>query len=208
MKQKKPTVKRTVTTLLMLMAICLSSFAQKIAISGKVVDTNGEELIGASVFVKGNTATGTVSDLSGEFKLNVPSENSTVVVSYVGMVTKEFKVGKKRQFNVALAEDNQLQEVVVVGYGQQKKASVVGAITQTTGEVLERAAGERSDLVFIFLCVVVAGNPVCRVVVCHSKLCVLLLYHEIVQFLLLRELISESHTVVIHAEAYFYVAFR
>ena len=87
MKQKKPTVKRTVTTLLMLMAICLSSFAQKIAISGKVVDTNGEELIGASVFVKGNTATGTVSDLSGEFKLNVPSENSTVVVSYVGMVT-------------------------------------------------------------------------------------------------------------------------
>ena len=141
MKQKKPTVKRTVTTLLMLMAICLSSFAQKIAISGKVVDTNGEELIGASVFVKGNTAIGTVSDLSGEFKLNVPSENSTVVVSYVGMVTKEFKVGKKRQFNVALAEDNQLQEVVVVGYGQQKKASVVGAITQTTGEVLERAAG-------------------------------------------------------------------
>ena len=91
MKQKKPTVKRTVTTLLMLMAICLSSFAQKIAISGKVVDTNGEELIGASVFVKGNTATGTVSDLSGEFKLNVPSENSTGVVSYVGMVTKEFK---------------------------------------------------------------------------------------------------------------------
>ena len=141
MKQKKPTVKRTVTTLLMLMAICLSSFAQKIAISGKVVDTNGEELIGASVFVKGNTATGTVSDLSGEFKLNVPSENSTIVVSYVGMVSKEFKVGKKRQFNVALAEDNQLQEVVVVGYGQQKKASVVGAITQTTGEVLERAAG-------------------------------------------------------------------
>ena len=141
MKQKKPTVKRTVTTLLMLMAICLGAFAQKIAISGKVVDTNGEELIGASVFVKGNTATGTVSDLSGEFKLNVPSENSTVVVSYVGMVSKEFKVGKKRQFNVTLAEDNQLQEVVVVGYGQQKKASVVGAITQTTGEVLERAAG-------------------------------------------------------------------
>ena len=141
MKQKKPTVKRTVTTLLMLMAICLSTFAQKIAISGKVVDTNGEELIGASVFVKGNTAMGTVSDLSGDFKLNVPSESSTIVVSYVGMVSKEIKVGKKRVFNVALAEDNQLQEVVVVGYGQQKKASVVGAITQTTGKVLERAAG-------------------------------------------------------------------
>ena len=141
MKQKKPTVKRTVTTLLMLMAICLGSFAQNIAISGKVMDSAGEELIGASVFVKGNTAIGTVSDLSGEFKLNVPSESSTIVVSYVGMVSKEIKVGKKRVFNVALAEDNQLQEVVVVGYGQQKKASVVGAITQTTGKVLERAAG-------------------------------------------------------------------
>ncbi len=141
MKQKKPTVKRTVTTLLMLMAICLGSFAQKIAISGKVMDSAGEELIGASVFVKGNTAIGAVTDLSGEFKLNVPSENTTIVVSYVGMVTKEFKVGKKRVFNVVLAEDNQLQEVVVVGYGQQKKASVVGAITQTTGKVLERAAG-------------------------------------------------------------------
>lgn len=141
MKQKRPTVKRTVATLLMLMAICLGSFAQKIAISGKVMDSAGEELIGASVFVKGNTAIGTVSDLSGDFKLNVPSESSTIVVSYVGMVSKEIKVGKKRVFNVALAEDNQLQEVVVVGYGQQKKASVVGAITQTTGKVLERAAG-------------------------------------------------------------------
>lgn len=141
MKQKKPTVKRTVATLLMLMAICLGSFAQKIAISGKVMDSAGEELIGASVFVKGNTAIGTVSDLSGDFKLNVPSEGSTIVVSYVGMVSKEFKVGKKRVFNVTLAEDNQLNEIVVVGYGQQKKASVVGSITQTSGKVLERAGG-------------------------------------------------------------------
>lgn len=144
MKQKRPTVKRTVTTLLMLMAFCLGTFAQKIAISGIVKDAAGEELIGASVFVKGNTAIGAVTDLSGEFKLNVPSENTTIVVSYVGMVTKEFKVGKKRVFNVVLAEDNQLQEVVVVGYGQQKKASVVGAITQTSGKVLERAGGVSS----------------------------------------------------------------
>ena len=57
------------------------------------------------------------------------------------MVTKEVKVGKKRVFNITLSEDNQLNEVVVVGYGQQKKASVVGAITQTTGKVLERAGG-------------------------------------------------------------------
>ena len=57
------------------------------------------------------------------------------------MNTKELKVGKQRTFNVVLSDNTQLTEVIVVGYGQQKKASVVGAITQTTGEVLERAAG-------------------------------------------------------------------
>ena len=143
MRQKQPTIRRTVALLLMLFAMCIGASAQQkgIQISGKLTDAAGEELIGASVFVKGNTANGTVSDLSGDFKLTVPSENSVVVFSYVGMVNKEMKVGKNRVFNVTLIEDNQLTEIVVVGYGQQKKASVVGAITQTTGKVLERAAG-------------------------------------------------------------------
>ena len=57
------------------------------------------------------------------------------------MKTKEVKIGKKREFKLTLEDDNAIGEVVVVGYGQQKKASVVGSITQTTGEVLERAAG-------------------------------------------------------------------
>ena len=142
MRQQQPTMRRTVALFLLLFSMCIGAFAQKgIEISGKLTDTAGEELIGASVFVKGNTANGTVSDLSGDFKLTVPSENSVVVFSYVGMVTKEVKVGKKRVFNITLSEDNQLNEVIVVGYGQQKKASVVGAITQTTGKVLERAGG-------------------------------------------------------------------
>ena len=91
--------------------------------------------------IKGNTSVGTVTDFDGNFALSVPSESSTIVVSYVGMNTKEQKVGKQRTFNVTLTDNTQLSEVVVVGFGQQKKASVVGAITQTTGEVLERAAG-------------------------------------------------------------------
>jgi TonB-linked SusC/RagA family outer membrane protein len=82
-----------------------------------------------------------VTDFDGNFQLKVPSESSVLVISYVGMTTKEFKIGKQRNFKVTLQDDTQLEEVVVVGYGQQKKASVVGAITQTTGEVLERAAG-------------------------------------------------------------------
>ena len=143
MRQKQPTIRRTVALFLLLFAMCIGASAQSkgIEISGKLTDAAGEELIGASVFVKGNTAIGTVSDLSGGFKLTVPSENSVIVFSYVGMVSKEVKVGKKRVFNVSLAEDNQLTEVVVVGYGQQKKASVVGSITQTTGKVLERTGG-------------------------------------------------------------------
>ena len=91
--------------------------------------------------IKGNTSVGTVTDFDGNFALSVPSESSTIVISYVGMNTKEQKVGKQRTFNVTLTDNTQLSEVVVVGFGQQKKASVVGAITQTTGEVLERAAG-------------------------------------------------------------------
>ena len=142
MRQMQPTNKRIVTVLIMLLTMCLGSFAQNgVKISGTLSDSSGERLIGASIFVKGNTAIGTVSDLNGDFHLTVPSENCVVVFSYVGMVSKEAKVGEKRVFNITLTEDNQLSEVIVVGYGQQKKASVVGAITQTTGEVLERTGG-------------------------------------------------------------------
>lgn len=133
---------KTFATLLLMMVMCVGALAQSnITVTGTVKDSNGEELIGASVVVKGNTSLGTVTDFNGNFKLSVPSENSVIVVSYVGMVTEQFKVGAKRSFNVTLSENNQLSEVVVVGYGQQKKASVVGAITQTTGQVLERTGG-------------------------------------------------------------------
>ena len=133
---------KTFATLLLMMVMCVGALAQSnITITGTVKDSNGEELIGASVVVKGNTSLGTVTDFNGNFQLSVPSENSVIVVSYVGMVTEQFKVEAKRSFNVTLSENNQLSEVVVVGYGQQKKASVVGAITQTTGQVLERTGG-------------------------------------------------------------------
>lgn len=129
---------------LMLIAFSLHLQAQSgggITVKGTVIDANSEPLIGASVVVKGNTSQGTVTDFDGNFTLNVPSEATTLVVSYVGMTSREVKVGKQRMFNITLSEDTELEEVIVVGYGQQKKASVVGAITQTTGAVLERAAG-------------------------------------------------------------------
>jgi len=142
MKQLTSLLKRAVPALLLLLGCVQMTFAQSdIQVRGTVVDGTGEPLIGASVVLKGNAGQGTITDFDGNFQLKVPSEQSVLVVSYVGMTTKEVKVGKQRNFKVSLAEDTQLEEVVVVGYGQQKKASVVGAITQTTGEVLERSAG-------------------------------------------------------------------
>ena len=107
-----------------------------------VVDTNGETVIGASVVLKSDKTQGTITDLDGNFSLKLPSRESTLVISYVGMTTQEVKATVGQTLHIVLEEDNaQLEEVIVVGYGQQKKASVVGAITQTTGKTLERAAG-------------------------------------------------------------------
>lgn len=134
--------KRAVPTLLMLLLVPLAMWAQGgIKVRGTVADEGGDPLIGATVLVKGIAGHGTVTDIDGNFEIGVPSEQSVLVFSYVGMTTKEVRVGKQRTLKVSLDEENTLDEVVVVGYGQQKKASVVGAITQTTGEVLERAAG-------------------------------------------------------------------
>ena len=142
MKNLKQLIRQTVTVIFMLMAFSTTLCAQNnITVTGTVSDASDEPLIGASVVVKGQTSLGTVTDFDGNFTLKVPSESTVLVVSYVGMTTQEIKVGKQRKFKITLSDDTQLEEVVVVGYGQQKKASVVGAITQTTGAVLERAGG-------------------------------------------------------------------
>ena len=135
------TMKRTAALCLVGAFCSLNAQAQKIQVKGNLVDGTGEPLIGATVKVKGNAGVGAVTDFDGNFIISVPSENSTLVFTYVGMKTKEVKIGKKREFKLTLEDDNAIGEVVVVGYGQQKKASVVGAITQTTGKVLERAGG-------------------------------------------------------------------
>ena len=135
------TMKRTAALCLVGAFCSLNAQAQKIQVKGNLVDGTGEPLIGATVKVKGNASVGAVTDLDGNFSISVPSENSILVFTYVGMKTKEVKIGTKREFKLTLEDDNAIGEVVVVGYGQQKKASVVGAITQTTGKVLERAGG-------------------------------------------------------------------
>ena len=115
---------------LALMALCTSSaFAQK-QVSGTVVDAAGESIIGASVVVKG-TSTGTVTDLDGKFVLQNVPENGSLVISYVGYRTQTLAAAGKSQFDVTLEEDKQLlDEVVVVGYGVQRKSDVTGALTR------------------------------------------------------------------------------
>lgn len=128
---------------LMLFLCCGSLTSYADTVKGTVTDDTGEPLIGATVVVKGKPAMGTATDFDGNYVLQVPdSKKDVLVFSYIGMMPKEVRINGKSVLNVSLdANTAQLDEVVVVGYGQQKKASVVGAITQTSGEVLERAAG-------------------------------------------------------------------
>ena len=101
-------------------------------ITGTISDSQGP-VIGASVVEKG-TSNGTVTDLDGNFTLNV-KPGATLVVSYIGYTTQEIAVGNQSNFNVTLQEDNtSLEEVVVVGYGVQKKKLLTGATVQVKGE--------------------------------------------------------------------------
>ncbi len=123
---------------------CVMASAQQFTAKGVVVDSNGEPVIGGGVALKSDPTVGTVTDLDGNFALTVPNDNAVLVVSFIGMETVEVPVSRS-EMRVVLNDDAlMLEETIVVGYGQQKKASVVGAITQTTGEVLERAAGVSS----------------------------------------------------------------
>ena len=102
-------------------------------ITGTVVDASGP-VIGASVVEKGKSGNGVITDFDGNFSLSV-SPGATLVISYIGYETQEIKVGNQSTLSITLKEDNaQLDEVVVVGYGTQKKKLVTGATVQVKGE--------------------------------------------------------------------------
>ena len=111
-------------------------YAQGKTVSGTVLDQNGESVIGASVVVKGTT-NGVITDFDGKFTLNNVPENGTIEISFVGYKTQEIPVAGKNNIQVTLAEDTEvLDEVVVVGYGVQKKSDVTGAMTSVGAEEL------------------------------------------------------------------------
>ncbi|MFA6811620.1 MAG: TonB-dependent receptor [Bacteroidaceae bacterium] len=143
MKNVKKRNRRVSCLFLFLLISNIIAYAQNgNVVKGVVVDSKNEPVIGANIVVKGHTSIGTITDLYGAFTVKVPKANSIIVVSSIGMRSREIKATPNKQLKIVLEDDNvQLGEVVVVGYGVQKKASVVGAITQTTGKVLERAGG-------------------------------------------------------------------
>ena len=104
-------------------------------ISGKVVDAEGRPVIGANVVEKG-TGHGVITDVDGRFSLEVP-EKAVLQISYIGYVTQEIPVRNRKDFSIVLEDDTKLlDEVVVVGYGTQKKVSVTGSVVQIQGKEL------------------------------------------------------------------------
>jgi len=122
---------------LLLFVLCTTTvFAQQKAIKGTVVDAIGEPLIGVNVSVKGTTI-GTITDVDGQYSLEVPT-SGTLVFSFIGYKTAEIPIGSQNVINQTLNEDTQnIDEVVVVGYGVQKKVTVTGSVASLKGEELQ-----------------------------------------------------------------------
>ena len=135
-KMKLLSVLGLVTAILFLFSPMVT--AQSLSISGKVIDKNSQEpVIGASVVIEG-TSNGTITDLDGNFMLsNVPSKGN-LVVSYIGYATQTLPINGRTSFSVVLAEDTEtLDEVVVIGYGVQKKVNLTGSVASVKGDALE-----------------------------------------------------------------------
>ncbi len=109
---------------------CLSAQAQQRTISGTVTGTNGEPLIGVAVIVKGTTL-GTNSGPDGKFTLSVPASAQTLVFSFIGMESREVPVTGENVYNIVLSQTTMgLDEVVVIGYGTQKKSDLTGSVVR------------------------------------------------------------------------------
>lgn len=116
----------------------LKKMPAPIQVSGKITDSHGDALPGVNIVEKGTT-NGTTSDANGNYSLSV-DENATLVFSFIGFVTQEIPINRRTTLNVTLAPDVQsLEEVVVVGYGEQKKVTVTGSVVAVGGTELQKS---------------------------------------------------------------------
>jgi TonB-linked SusC/RagA family outer membrane protein len=127
----------------LLLALMMSMVTRAQGILGTVTDENGEPVIGASVVEKGNPQNGSITDFDGQFNVKV-SEGTTIVISYIGYLTQELRA--TRGMKVVLKEDAQtLQDVVVIGYGVQKKSVVTASIAKVSADDLDGKTRLRAE---------------------------------------------------------------
>lgn len=125
--------------LLTLLSFSLTALAQQ-KVTGKVKDSSGEPVIGASVVVKGNNTMGTITDFDGNFMLDVPAK-SVLVISYIGYVTQEVPTAGKNSLEIVLKEDTKtLDEVVMIGYGTQRKGDVTSSVASVKADNFVKGA--------------------------------------------------------------------
>lgn len=126
--------------LLSMIACCLVAVAAwaQTTVTGTVYEPSGEPAIGATVQEKGNPATGTATDIDGNFSIKVSSTKATLVASYIGMESQEVRLDGRTKVDIHMKENSTiLDEVVVVGYGTQKKINATGSVRTIDNEVLE-----------------------------------------------------------------------
>lgn len=138
MKNKNLFIKRKGWLFAILWMLSLGMFAQNITVSGTVTDANNEPVIGATVIVSGDPSHGTVTDIDGKYVLpNVPADGS-LEFRFVGMKNLIVPVNGKTTLNVVMESDVQaLEELVVIGYGTQRKEAVTGSVASVRGDVLQ-----------------------------------------------------------------------
>lgn len=137
-REKYRSLTRYFCSLLLTLLVMTAAFAQDVTVKGKVNDEQGQGLPGVSILVKGTSA-GTVTDIEGNYTVNAPG-TATLVFSFIGYITQEIPLGNKTSLDVKMLSDTKaLEEVVVVGYGTAKKATLTGSVTAVKGAELQKA---------------------------------------------------------------------
>lgn len=131
-------MKKLLSILFFAMLFTVSLSAQR-TVSGTITDVDGIPLIGANVLVEGTT-TGTITDIDGNFSLQVPDNVTELLISYTGFATQRVDVTDSNSISISMVEGELIDEIVVVGYGSQKRTDVSGAIATVEGEKIQNKA--------------------------------------------------------------------
>lgn len=120
------------------LSFSMQAYMQETDVSGTVTSVDGEAIIGVNVVIDGTTM-GTVTDIDGRYSIKVPDEDATLVFSFIGYISQRVKVAGQTVINVTLEESvTELDDVVVIGYGVQKKSDLTGAVSSVSGDDLRK----------------------------------------------------------------------